>query len=51
MESEIHVLLDIEAEKSRTINTLEIQLRNSENTEKSLHEKLSALTDNFASLE
>ena len=32
METEIHVLLDIEAEKSRNINTIELQLRNSETT-------------------
>jgi len=37
MEAEIHVLLDIEAEKSRTINSLEVQLRNSESTERCLH--------------
>lgn len=29
MESEIRVLLDIEAEKSRDINSLEVRLRNS----------------------
>lgn len=51
MEAEIYVLLDIEAEKSRTINAVEIQLRNSETNERSLHEKLGALTDNFGSLE
>ena len=51
MEAEIHVLLEIEADKSRTINTLEIQLRNSENHERGLHEKLQVLTDNFAALE
>ena len=51
METEIYVLLDIEAEKSRTINSVEIQLRNSETNERSLHEKLDALTDNFGSLE
>lgn len=51
MEEEIHVLLDIEAEKSKTINTTEIQFRNSEATERSLHEKLTVLTDNFANLE
>ena len=51
MEEEIHVLLDIEAEKSKNINTTEIQLRNSEATERSLHEKLTVLTDNFANLE
>ena len=45
------MLLDIEAEKSRTINTVEIQLRNSETNERSLHQKLGALTDNFGSLE
>lgn len=51
MEAEIHVLLDIEAEKSRSLNSMECQLRNSQTTERSLHEKLSALTDNFGSLE
>ena len=51
MESEIHVLLDIEAEKSRNLNALESQLRNSEATERTLHEKLGALTQNFANLE
>lgn len=51
MESEIHVLLDIQAEKSKTINYLEAQLRNSENNEKSLNDKLALLTDNFAALE
>jgi hypothetical protein len=30
MEGEIHILLDIEAEKSRAMNSLEVQLRNSE---------------------
>lgn len=50
METEIHVLLDIEAEKSRVINSLEVQLHNSENTERCLQEKLSMLTENFASL-
>jgi len=30
MESEIRVLLDIEAEKSRELNSTEIRLRNSE---------------------
>ena len=29
MESEIRTLLDIEAEKTLTLNTLEVQLRNS----------------------
>jgi len=29
MELEIHVLLDIEADKSRNINSLEVQLQNS----------------------
>jgi len=37
MEEEIHVLLDIEADKSRTVNTLESQLRNAEADERSLH--------------
>ena len=45
------MLLDIEAEKSRNINTIEIQCRNSDATERSLHEKLTMLTDNFANLE
>ena len=30
MQTEIHVLLDIEADKSRDINSLEVTLRNSE---------------------
>ena len=51
MEEEIHVLLDIEAEKSKTINYLEAQLRSSENNEKSLNDKLVVLTDNFNALE
>jgi predicted nucleic acid-binding Zn-ribbon protein len=51
MEEEIHVLLDIEADKSRTVNTLESQLRNTEADERSLHDKLTVLTDNFANLE
>ena len=51
MEAEIHVLLDIEAEKSRSVNALEFQLRSSEATEKSLHDKLAVLTEDFASLE
>jgi hypothetical protein len=37
MENEIHVLLDIEAEKSRNINSLEVQLKNSSSTERNLH--------------
>ena len=45
------MLLDIEAEKSRNINSLEVQLRNSEAKERSLHEKIGMLTDNFGSLE
>lgn len=51
MENEIHVLLDIEAEKSRNINSLDVQLKNSSSTERNLHEKLALLTDNFATLE
>ncbi len=51
MEEEIHVLLDTEAEKSKTINYLEAQLRSSENNEKSLNDKLVVLTDNFNALE
>jgi septal ring factor EnvC (AmiA/AmiB activator) len=51
MESEIHVLLDIEAEKSRTLNSLESQLRNTEADERTLHEKLATLTENFGRLE
>lgn len=43
--------MDIEAEKSRNINSLEIMLRNAENTERNLKEKLDILTDNFANLE
>lgn len=44
MEMEIHVLLDIEAEKSRTINALEVQLCNTEASERSLQEKVNHLT-------
>ena len=44
-------MLDIEAEKSRTISTLEIQLINSENSERALEQKLAVLTDNFYTLE
>lgn len=51
MQTEIHILLDIEAEKSRTISTLEIQLMNSENSERALEQKLAVLTDNFYTLE
>jgi chromosome segregation ATPase len=51
METEIHILLDIEAEKSRAISALQLQLRNSEATERALHDKLAVLTDNFAALE
>jgi predicted nucleic acid-binding Zn-ribbon protein len=51
MEMEIHVLLDIEADKSRNINSLEVQLQNSEASERSLQEKLTGLTENFANLE
>jgi hypothetical protein len=51
MEMEIHVLLDIEAEKSRTINALEVQLCNTEASERSLQEKVVHLTENFADLE
>jgi predicted RNase H-like nuclease (RuvC/YqgF family) len=51
METEIHILLDIEAEKSRAISTLEFQLQNSESSEKNLKEKLSLLTENFLTLE
>ena len=51
MESEIRTLLDIEAEKTRALNSLEIQLRNSEDNERRLTDKLNVLTDNFAELE
>lgn len=51
MEGEIHILLDIEAEKSRTISTLELQLTASENSERQLEQKLAMLTDNFLTLE
>jgi len=44
METEIHVLLDIETEKSKTINYLESQLRNSENNGKNLQDKLLILS-------
>ena len=36
METEIHILLDIEAEKSRTVSNLELQLHNSQNSERAL---------------
>jgi chromosome segregation ATPase len=51
MEAEIHILLDIEAEKSRTISALELQLHNSEGSERQLEQKLALLTDNFLTLE
>jgi chromosome segregation ATPase len=51
METEIHILLDIEAEKSRTISNLELQLHNSQSSERALEHKLAALTDNFLTLE
>ena len=51
MESEIRTLLDIESEKTRTINSLEVQLTNSENNERRLTDKLNVLTENFAELE
>lgn len=51
MESEIRTLLDIEAEKSKTINSLEAQLHKSEDNERRLTDKLTILTENFAELE
>ena len=51
MEEEIHILLDIQAEKSRTINALESQFQQSEHSIGNLNEKLSMLTDNFSTLE
>lgn len=51
MEGEIHILLDIEGEKSRAIATLEFQLQDSEASEKALQQKLAVLTENFYSLE
>jgi hypothetical protein len=51
MESEIRTLLDIEEEKSVTLASLEIQLRNSEENEQRLMEKLTVLSENFAELE
>lgn len=51
MESEIHILLDIEAEKSNTISSLEAQIATSENSERALEQKLAVLTDNFLTLE
>lgn len=51
MEGEIHILLDIEGEKSRAIAALEFQLQDSEASEKALQQKLAVLTDNFCSLE
>jgi predicted nucleic acid-binding Zn-ribbon protein len=51
MESEIRTLLDIEDEKSQTLTTLETQLRNSEENERRLMEKLTVLSENFSELE
>lgn len=50
MEAEIHILLDIEAEKCRAISNLEIELDESLNDEKSQEQKLTLLTENFLSL-
>ncbi len=50
MQAEIHILLDIEAEKCRTISNLEIELDESLNDEKSQEQKLTMLTENFLSL-
>lgn len=44
MESEIRALLDIEAQKTLTLNTLEVQLRNSEENERRLMDKLTVLS-------
>lgn len=51
MEDEIHILLDIQAEKSRTLSTLEFQYQQSEDSISNLNEKLAMLTENFGSLE
>lgn len=51
MEDEIHILLDIEADKSRHMQTLSLQLTHSEQSEQELKGKLELLTDNFAALE
>ena len=45
------MLLDIEADKSRTIGSLDGQLGQTERSVASLNEKLALLTDNFNSLE
>lgn len=50
MEGEIHILLDIEADKSKTVTTLEAQLSQSEASVANLNQKLGLLTDNFNSL-
>lgn len=45
------MLLDIEADKSRTIGALDGQLGQTERSVASLNEKLALLTENFNSLE
>lgn len=51
MEAEIHILLDIEAEKSNSIASLETQLASSSANECALEQKLAQLTENFLTLE
>ena len=51
MEDEIHVLLDIQGEKTRTIGALDSQLQQTEGSVANLNDKLAMLTDNFTSLE
>lgn len=51
MEGEIHVLLDIESEKSRTIAALEGHFQQTETSVTNLNGKLSLLTENFNALE
>jgi chromosome segregation ATPase len=51
MENEIHLILDIELEKSNDLSLLEDRLANSETSEKNLTQKLAQLTDNFLNLE
>ena len=44
MEDEIHVLLDIEADKTRTIASLDSQLQQSSHSVVNLNDKLAQLT-------
>jgi hypothetical protein len=51
MEAEIHLLLDIEAEKTGTVASYEAQIAQSEHSVANLHEKLNLLTSNFGALD